>query len=119
MDRVNRTWLFTIISPRVDIVSLLLCLKGNPRIVDNSCRRVSHLSIVIRDLVREVLLTLVLLRVDVEMVPYLLGCVSLVVILVKICSGLSRGVFVFEPIIGDVGRSHRAFVMIDNRQAKN
>lgn len=57
------------IGPRVDKVPLLLCLKGRIRIADSSSRRVGHLHIVRRVLVREVPLTLVFRRVGEEMIP--------------------------------------------------
>ena len=37
----------------------------------------------------------------------------------KISLGPSRGVTMSEPTVGDVGRSHRVFVVVYNHQAKN
>lgn len=57
------------IGPRADRVLVLLCLKGRIRNTNSNHRRVGCLHSVRRDLVREVPLTLVFRRVDVEKNP--------------------------------------------------
>jgi hypothetical protein len=68
VGKVTRIRIFSTVGPRVDKVSLLLCLKGKIKITNNSHRRVSHLLIVRRDLVREVPLTLVFCRVHLNQI---------------------------------------------------